>query len=91
MSSKLRNIKRNKDKKIKQDIQEKMFMFDKLGDSCETCEKPFDKKDKEQVSTWSVVVKEEEGVVRLYCPECRNKAVEIIQDFRSRVEARNDS
>ena len=91
MSSKLRNIKRNKDKKIKQDIQEKMFMFDKLGDSCETCEKPFDKKDKEQVSTWSVVVKEEEGVVRLYCPECWNKAVEIIQDFRSRVEARNDS
>ena len=91
MSSKLRNIKRNKDKKIKQDIQEKMFMFDKLGDSCETCEKPFDKKDKEQVSTWNVVVKEEEGVVRLYCPECWNKAVEIIQDFRSRVEARNDS
>ena len=91
MSSKLRNIKRKKDKKIKKDIEEKMFMFNKLGDSCETCEKPFDKKDKEQVSTWNVVVKEEEGVVRLYCPECWNKAVEIIQDFRSRVEARNDN
>ena len=91
MSSKLRNIKRKKGKKIKKDIEEKMFMFNKLGDSCETCEKPFDKKDKEQVSTWNVVVKEEEGVVRLYCPECWNKAVEIIQDFRSRVEARNDN
>ena len=91
MSSKLRNIKRKKGKKIKKDIEEKMFMFNKLGDSCEACDKPFDKKDKEQVSTWSVVVKEEEGVVRLYCPECWNKAVEIIQDFRSRVEARNDN
>ena len=91
MSSKLRNMKRNKEKKIKKDIQEKMFMFDKLGDQCETCQQPFDKKDREQVSSWNVVVKEEQGVVRLYCPQCWDKASNIINDFKKRVETRNDS
>ena len=91
MSSHLRKIKRKKEKKIKQDIQEKMFMFDKLGDSCETCEKTFDKTNKKHVSTWNVVVKETEGVVRLYCPECWDKAVNIIKDFKKRVEDRNDN
>tara|TARA_R110001583_G_scaffold55201_1_gene168070 strand:+ start:1484 stop:1759 length:276 start_codon:yes stop_codon:yes gene_type:complete len=91
MSSKLRNMKRNKEKKIKKDIQEKMFMFDKLGDQCETCQQPFDKKDREQVSSWNVVVKEEQGVVRLYCPQCWDKALNIINDFKKRVETRNDS
>jgi Zn finger protein HypA/HybF involved in hydrogenase expression len=91
MSNKLRNIKRKKDKKIKKDIQEKMFMFDKIGDHCETCQQPFDKTDREQVSSWNVVVKEEQGVVRLYCPQCWDKALNIINDFKKRVEARNDS
>jgi len=91
MSSHLRKLKRKKEKKIKKDIQEKMFMFNKIGDSCETCEKPFDKKDKKQVSTWNVVVKEEQDIVRLYCPECWDKAVNIINDFKKRVEARNDN
>ena len=68
-----------------------MFMFNKIGDSCETCEKPFDKKDKKQVSTWNVVVKEEQDIVRLYCPECWDKAVNIIKDFKKRVEDRNDN
>ena len=91
MSSHLRKLKRKKEKKIKKDIQEKMFMFNKIGDSCETCEKPFDKKDKKQVSTWNVVVKEEQDIVRLYCPECWDKAVNIIKDFKKRVEDRNDN
>jgi len=91
MSNHLRKLKRKKEKKIKKDIQEKMFMFNKIGDSCETCEKPFDKKDKKQVSTWNVVVKEEQDIVRLYCPECWDKAVNIIKDFKKRVEDRNDN
>jgi len=91
MSSKLRNMKRKKDKKIKKDIQEKMFMFDKIGDHCETCQKPFDKTSRDQVSSWNVVVKEEQNVVRLYCPECWKKALSIIDDFKKRVEARNDT
>ena len=84
MSSKLRNIKRKKEKKIKKDIEEKMFMFNKLGDSCETCEKPFDKKDREQVQSWNVVVRREEKKVNLYCPECWTKAQDIIKEFTRR-------
>ena len=84
MSSKLRSMKRNKEKKIKKDIQEKMFMFDKLGDACLTCDKPFDKKDKEQVQSWNVVVRKKENKVNLYCPECWTKAQDIIEEFTRR-------
>jgi len=42
------------------------------------------------VMSWSVVVKEEEGVVRLYCPECWDKAVAIMEDFRQRLEEREE-
>tara|TARA_R100000655_G_C2982734_1_gene192058 strand:+ start:967 stop:1242 length:276 start_codon:yes stop_codon:yes gene_type:complete len=77
-------------KQAKQDgneeLSEKITLFGKLGDSCLTCDKPFDKKNKEMVMSWSVVVREQEGVVRLYCPDCWAKAVEIMQDFRQRVE-----
>jgi hypothetical protein len=31
-------------------------------------------------------VREEEEVVRLYCPECWDKAVEIIQNFKEHLE-----
>ena len=62
-------------------IEEKVALFDKLSDECMTCQLPFDKKDKEQVTTWNVVVREDEGVVRLYCPDCWGKAEEIINSF----------
>jgi Zn finger protein HypA/HybF involved in hydrogenase expression len=86
-----KKMRRKKYKESKKAIQEKMALFGKLGDNCETCQKPFDKKDPVQVKSWSVVVKEEEGKVRLYCPECWDKAVNIIKDFKKRVEARNDN
>ena len=69
-----------------EELSEKISLFGKLGDSCLTCDKPFDKKDKDMVMSWSVVVREQEGVVRLYCPECWSKAVEIMEDFRQRLE-----
>mgnify|MGYP003133328260 CR=1 FL=1 len=56
--------------KAEKELKEKMFMFDKLGDSCMTCGKPFDKKDREQVQKWNVVVRRKEKKVNLYCPEC---------------------
>jgi Zn finger protein HypA/HybF involved in hydrogenase expression len=73
-----------------QELSEKITLFGKLGDSCLTCDKPFDKKDKEMVMSWSVVVKEHEGVVRLYCPDCWSRAVEIMEDFRQRLEEREE-
>jgi len=81
MSGAKRKIRRAKQKKVKKDIEEKMFMFDKLGNKCLACDRAFDKKDKEQVQSWSVVVREKENKVNLYCPECWNKAQKIIKEF----------
>lgn len=52
-------------------LQEKMVLFGKLGDKCNACSKPFDKKSKEHATTWTVFVYNERQEVRLYCPECR--------------------
>lgn len=61
-------------------------MFDRLPDFCLTCNEPFDKKNKQQVQSWFVVVKNEEKKVRLYCPECWSKAQEIAKDYFERQE-----
>jgi len=53
------------------DISEKIFQFNKLPDMCTACQKEFDKKNKDMVQSWNVVVKQE--VVRLFCPECIDK------------------
>ena len=71
------------------------MMFDMLEDACAACDKPFDKKSKEHAMTWRVVVREKEEVVRLYCPECWDKANKIIEefndDFRIHEEKRRES
>ena len=72
-------------KKLKNspDVQEKMGMFDKLPDHCLSCLTDFDKKDKAMVASWSVVVREKEGVVRLYCPDCWQKAVDVVEALKN--------
>ena len=67
----------------------KVALFEKLEDKCLMCEKRFDKMNKEQVMTWSVVVRQEEETVRLYCPDCWDKAVEIVQNFKKHLEDKN--
>ena len=59
-------------------VDEKLGLFDKIPEECLTCMKPFDKKDKQMVMNWSVVVREKEGTVRLYCPTCWKKAQDFI-------------
>lgn len=78
-----------KKEKGNEELNTKMALFGKLPDECLTCSKPFDKKDREMVMSWSVVVREKEEAVNLYCPECWSKAVEIINDFKKRLEERN--
>ena len=73
------------------DLQDKMFLFGKLGDHCLTCLAPFDKTNKEMVMSWNVVVRSKEEEVRLYCPDCWSKAQEIIADFVKRIEERSQS
>ena len=39
-------------------LTEQISLFEKLPNSCDACNKPFDKTDKEMVFSWKVVVKE---------------------------------
>ena len=80
---KLKRKQKNQTKKnAKKDIATKDALFGLIPDKCLTCESAFDKTNKEMFSTWSVVVREEEEIVRLYCPECWNKAKDIIETFK---------
>ena len=64
----------------KSDVSDKLNMFDNLPDECLACTKPFDKKDKEMVFTWNVVVRDE-NTVRLYCPECWQLARNVVEQY----------
>ena len=89
-----RKVRRAKAKKLKKEAQKEMAtkvaLFDKLSSNCLTCEKSFDKMNKQQVMSWSVVVRQEEEKVNLYCPECWEGAKKIIKDFKDRIKNRGD-
>ena len=63
---------REKAKQNSKDLQEKIGLFDSLPENCLVCQKPFDKKNKEMVQSWSVVVGTDK--VNLYCPTCWKRA-----------------
>ena len=65
-----------------EEMSEKVALFGKLGDECLICDRPFDKKDKEMVMSWSVVVREKEDKVNLYCPDCWNGAVKLLGEIK---------
>jgi len=72
--------KKKKEKAFEQEAQAKikkqMGMFDRLPNKCSACEKKFPKT-QEAHNTWRVVVKYEKQEVRLFCPECQEKAKEL--------------
>lgn len=86
MGSTTRKIRRNKAKEAEKELSQKVGMFDRMPDVCTSCTAPFDKKDREMVQSWFVVVKEKEKKVNLYCPPCWEKAQNILEDFRKRLE-----
>jgi len=61
------------------ELAEKMFLFNKLPDECSACTKAFDKRDRDMVSSWSVVVRSDEQQVRLYCPTCWKAAQKAVE------------
>ena len=63
------------------EVQEKMALFGKLQNQCLVCQLPFDKKDKKQVMSWSVVVRNDTEEVRLYCPQCWSNAKAVVQAY----------
>jgi len=85
-----RKIKRNKEKQAKKEIKKKMSMFGRLPDECSSCLTPFDKKNREMVDSWSVVVREKEKVVRLYCPDCWAKARKFVEEYHKEQKETNE-
>lgn len=80
LSSLSKKFRRKKEKEAKKELQKKIGLFNKLEDHCLVCQKDFDKKNKDMVMTWSVVVKEDK--VRLYCPECWERAKKLIEEIK---------
>ena len=66
------------------DLTEKIFQFNRLPDTCSTCQEPFNKKDKDMVQSWSVVVRQE--AVRLFCPTCIKKTQEVLNGYSETIE-----
>tara|TARA_Y100001938_G_scaffold147380_1_gene228429 strand:- start:866 stop:1135 length:270 start_codon:yes stop_codon:yes gene_type:complete len=77
-----RQRKRRKERREEKELQQKMNMFDKLPDACDACKETFDKRDKSMVQSWNVVVREKEGIVRLYCPDCWAMARKFIEEVK---------
>tara|TARA_B100000131_G_C17608738_1_gene406635 strand:+ start:212 stop:472 length:261 start_codon:yes stop_codon:yes gene_type:complete len=65
----------------KNDIQDKLGLFDLIPHDCMICHAEFDKTDKQMVSTWNVVVREKEKKVRIYCPTCWEKAQSLLSEL----------
>ena len=84
MTSLTRKNRRNKEKQAKKEFKKKIGLFSKLSDYCLVCQKDFDKKNKEMVMSWSVVVKED--AVRLYCPTCWDRAKKLIEEIKDGYE-----
>jgi predicted RNA-binding Zn-ribbon protein involved in translation (DUF1610 family) len=90
-----RKQRRARDRTIKKtgkqgsEMEQKLGLFDKIPNHCLTCNKDFDKKDKEMVMSWNVIVREKEGKVRLYCPSCWDKAIKFAEDINQNGE-KND-
>jgi hypothetical protein len=76
-----RKIKRQQKKDAEKELKTKIGLFGQLDDHCLVCEKEFDKKNKEMVKSWFVIVKEK--VVRLYCPDCWTRANKLIEDIKN--------
>ena len=87
MGSLKRKLSRNKERAAEKRMKKQLNMFDKLESECAACAAPFDKKSKEHVREWRVVVREKEQIVRLYCPSCWGKAMDLIKQ----VEEENDN
>tara|TARA_R100000808_G_scaffold13439_1_gene32602 strand:+ start:3045 stop:3290 length:246 start_codon:yes stop_codon:yes gene_type:complete len=75
-----RAMQKHVGKETTEEMSQKLSQFEKLPEQCSACNKEFDKKDKEMIQSWNVIVKQE--TVRLFCPECIKKTQEIINEHR---------
>lgn len=85
-----REVARNKEKRAKKEIKNKMNMFSRLPDHCLACLSDFDKQDRDMVNTWTVVVKEQDKKVNLYCPDCWGKARNLVEQYYEEKEQQGE-
>jgi len=78
-------------KRAEKEMATKVALFGKLPDHCLTCHKSFDKMNREEVMSWSVVIRDEEEKVNLYCPECWEKATNVVKDFKEHLENKKEN
>ncbi len=78
-----RTAKKKKEKALAQDAQNKikkqMIMFGRRPDECSACDKEFPMT-REAHMSWQVVTNNEQGTVRLFCPDCLEKAKTLLED-----------
>lgn len=86
-----RKLKRVKLKQSKKKMQETLGLFGKIPDHCLTCFTPYDKNNKKQVTSWSVVVRNNEKKVNLYCPDCWNKARDLLKEIEGDIREKTDA
>ncbi len=72
-----RALDKNNRSTCAENFSDKISQFNKLPEQCSTCEKEFDRKNREMLQSWNVVVRQE--VVRLFCPQCMDKAKQILK------------
>lgn len=80
-----RAMKRQVGAKAEEKMTSQVAQFGKLPRQCDACKESFDKKDKDMVQSWSVVVKQE--VVRLFCPDCIDKTKEILNEREQAINS----
>jgi hypothetical protein len=78
-----------KKKKGQATLEEDQFLFHLMPDSCSSCDTSFDKKNKQQALTWSVVVRKAEKKVSLFCPTCIQKTREVLDGTSKRSSESN--
>ena len=81
-----KKIKRDKKKKKERDqaqegqhrMSKQLNMFDRLPKACSACKKSFPKT-REAHMAWQVTVRTEEQLVRLFCPDCQERAGQLAE------------
>lgn len=79
-----RALKKQTSSSAEKKMAEQVALFGKLPEQCDICRKEFDKKDKDMIKSWNVVVQQE--VVRLFCPECINKTKEYFNGSSKNIK-----
>jgi len=74
--------KKKKDKAIADEFQNKlkkqMNMFDRMPKECSACQKDFPKTREAHLS-WQIMAWTNPAKVRLFCPDCQEKAKELVE------------